>query len=65
MGWNNRWLVKTFTPFTDTTPDCSFKFAPFAQYFPAIPDATMRFMFVGTLPVMLTRISGSAGGLPF
>ena len=44
----------TFTPFTDITPDCSFKFAPLAQIFPAIPDAMIRLTFVGILVVMVT-----------
>jgi hypothetical protein len=55
-----RFRIITFTPFTDIMPDCSFKFAPLAQAFPAIPDAMTRFTFVVVPDVMSTRISGSS-----
>ena len=67
MGLDTTHIVSllTCTPFTNTAPDCSSRFAPFAQVFPAIPDATMRFAFVGMLvAVMLTLISGSGRGVP-
>ena len=52
-GW---WTIVglTFTPFTDIIPDCSFRSAPLAQVFPAIPDAMIRFTFVGIPEVMVT-----------